>query len=463
MSTNLFNPADKRSYPVRWPLIRGKQLFQEIDERSKDGTEELLSVSHITGITPRSQKNVTMFQAESLVGYKLCKIGDIAANTMWTWQGAIGVSKFAGVVSPAYNVYRQKSDIFNPQYLDMLLRERQLVDVYHSLSTGIRPSRLRLYPDVFLTIKLPVPPREEQDQIVRFLDWKVSGINKLISNYRYQIALLDEMKQRKIDEAVIKGIRKSVLTHNDDIRWNIDYPEHWQIQRVRESFSFRKGLSITKANLEETGIAVISYGQVHSKKNSGVALNGDLIRYVNESYLTTNQSCLVEKGDFIFADTSEDVTGCGNCAYIDWDDTIFAGYHSIIAHPDGSINSKYLAYLFKSPTWRYQIRKKVNGVKVYSITQKMLKDTFILIPPADEQKEIVRYLDEVYAKIDVTIKKMEAKIANLQDLKICLIADTVTGKIDVRGIEIPEYEFVDEDTNADNEDDSEEEIEEQED
>ena len=86
-----------------------------------------------------------------------------------------------------------------------------------------------------------------------------------------------------------------------------------------------------------------------------------------------------------------------------------------------------------------------------------------MIPPADEQKEIVRYLDEVYAKIDVTIKKMEAKIANLQDLKICLIADTVTGKIDVRGIEIPEYEFVDEDTNADNEDDSEEEIEEQED
>ena len=152
MSTNLFNPADKRSYPARWPLVRGKQLFQEIDERSKDGKEELLSVSHITGITPRSQKNVTMFQAKSLVGYKLCKIGDIAANTMWTWQGAIGVSKYAGVVSPAYNVYRQKSGVFNPRYLDMLLRERQLVDVYHSLSTGIRPSRLRLYPDVFLTI-----------------------------------------------------------------------------------------------------------------------------------------------------------------------------------------------------------------------------------------------------------------------------------------------------------------------
>ncbi len=463
MSTNLFNPADKRSYPARWPLIRGKQLFQEIDERSKDGKEELLSVSHITGITPRSQKNVTMFQAESLVGYKLCKIGDIAANTMWTWQGAIGVSKYAGVVSPAYNVYRQKSDIFNSRYLDMLLRERRLVDVYHSLSTGIRPSRLRLYPDVFLTIQLPVPPREEQDQIVRFLDWKVSSINKLISNYRHQIALLDEMKQRRIDEVAVKGMRKGSLVRNDDIRWDIDYPEHWQIQRIRESFSFRKGLSITKANLEETGIAVISYGQVHSKKNSGVGLNKELLRYVNESYLTTNQSCLVEKGDFIFADTSEDVTGCGNCAYIDWDDTIFAGYHSIIAHPDGSTNNKYLAYLFKSPTWRYQIRKKVNGVKVYSITQKMLKDVFILVPPADEQEEIVHYLDDVCAKIDAAIAKMEGKISNLQDLKIRLVADTVAGKIDVRGIEIPEYEFADEDTDAENEDGGEEEIEEQED
>lgn len=178
MSTNIFNPVDKRKYPSRWLLYRGKQLFRVIDERSNKGTEDLLSVSHITGITPRSQKNVTMFKSESLIGYKLCQIGDIAANTMWTWQGAIGVSKYYGVVSPAYNVYRQKKEYFNPEYLDMLLREHQLVDVYHSLSTGIRPSRLRLYPDVFLTIDFPVPPRAEQDQIVRFLDWKVSEIKK---------------------------------------------------------------------------------------------------------------------------------------------------------------------------------------------------------------------------------------------------------------------------------------------
>lgn len=454
MSTNLFNPSDKRSYPSRWSLYRGKQLFRVIDERSEDGTEELLSVSHITGITPRSQKNVTMFQAESLVGYKLCQIGDIVANTMWTWQGAIGVSNYTGVVSPAYNVYRQNGDIFNPRFLDMLLRERGLIDVYHSLSTGIRPSRLRLYPDVFLTIRFPVPARDEQDHIVRYLDWKISGINNLIINHRRKIALLNEMKQNLIDQAVIKGIDNSATICNDDIRWNINYPKHWDIQRIRETFSFRKGLSITKANLEESGIAVINYGQVHSKKNSGVGLNEDLIRYVSPSYLASNSPSLVEKGDFIFADTSEDIASCGNCVYIDWDETIFAGYHSIIAHPSGFIDNKYLAYLFQSSTWRYQIRKKANGVKVYSITQKMLKDAFILIPPSDEQVKIVNYLDSICKQINALIEKESCKIDDLQDLKIRTIADVVTGKIDIRGIEIPNYEYVADETDTDSNEDA---------
>ena len=446
--------------PAHWQAHKMKHLFSERSEKGYPN-EPLLVASQNMGVVPKNvYGNRTVEAQKDLHLLKLVRVGDFVIS-LRSFQGGLEYAYYQGIISPAYTILIPHEPM-SGSYFRYLAKSKPFIGLLTLCVTGIREGQNIDYAKLKNHL-LPVPPREEQDQIVRFLDWKVSGINRLISNYRHQIALLDEMKQRRIDEAVIKGMRKSTIVHNDDIRWDIDYPEHWQIQRIRESFTFRKGLSITKANLEETGIAVISYGQVHSKKNSGVALNGDLIRYVNESYLTTNQSCLVEKGDFIFADTSEDVTGCGNCAYIDWDDTIFAGYHSIIAHPDGSINSKYLAYLFNSSTWRYQIRKKVNGVKVYSITQKMLKDTFILIPPIDEQEEIIRYLDEVYAKIDVTIKKMEAKIANLQDLRICLIADTVTGKIDVRGIEIPEYEFVDEDADADNEDDGEEDTEEQED
>ena len=295
-------------------------------------------------------------------------------------------------------------------------------------------------------MKIPVPPRSEQDQIVKYLDWKVSCINKLISNYRNQIEELEEMKLNRIDEVVIHGMQDKTLIHSEGIQWDIDYPKHWKLQRIKESFNFRKGLTITKENLEDTGVAVINYGQVHSKSNFGVGLNETLIKYVNHSYLNSSLSCIVEKGDFIFADTSEDITGCGNCAYIDWDEKIFAGYHTIIAHPNSFDNSNYLAYLFLSPSWRYQIRRRVNGVKVFSITQKMLKNVYILIPPVKEQNEIVRYLDDLCSKINIVITNVKEKISNLEELKNNLIADVVIGKIDVRNIEIPEYEFVEDET-----------------
>ena len=448
-----------KAIPAHWEVRRNKNIFTEqkeiVGEKSSNYT--LLSLT-LNGIVPRDMDGGGKFP-ESFDKYKIVRIGDMAfcLFDIDETPRTVGLSGHDGMLTGAYTIMHVSN--INSRFIYYYYLALDNGKMLKPLYSGLRKT---ININTFQSTKVPVPPRDEQDQIVRFLDWKVSSINKLISNYRHQIALLDEMKQQRIDKAVVKGLHERSFIHNDDIRWDIDYPEHWQIRRIRESFSFRKGLSITKANLEETGIAVISYGQIHSKKNSGVGLNEELIRYVNKTYLTTNRSCLVEKGDFIFADTSEDVSGCGNCAYVDQDDTIFAGYHSIIAHPAGSTNNKYLAYLFKSPTWRCQIRKKVNGVKVYSITQAMLKDAFILIPPATEQEEIVRHLDEVCAKIDVIIKKMEEKIENLQDLKIRLIADTVTGKMDVRGIEIPEYEFVEETIDGDSEG-CEEETEEQED
>ena len=437
MSTNVFNPSDRRDYPDRWPRHRGKELFTEVDSRCSSENEELLSVSHITGITPRSQKNVTMFQSESLVGYKICEEGNIVANTMWTWQGAIGVSQYHGVVSPAYNVYRQKNNAFNPRFLDLLLREPKLVDVYHSISTGIRPSRLRLYPDEFLTIDFPVPPREEQEQIVRFLDWKISLINKLISSCNAEIDDLHELQHQLINNAVCRGLESTELVNGSAASCHIG----WVVKRFKECFSLRKGLTITKDDLRKSGVKVISYGQIHSKNNDGLGVNSDLIRFVDKEYLFQVHS-IAEQGDFLFADTSEDVDGCGNCVYIDSSDLIMAGYHTIIAHPKCSEISRYHAYLFQSDLWRRQIQKGANGVKVFSITQTMLKNSYILIPSKVEQEEIIRYLDARCGIIKKLISRKKMYLDHLHEMKNSLISDVVTGKIDVRNVVIPEYEYV---------------------
>ena len=415
MSTNLFNPADKRSYPARWPLIRGKQLFQEMDERSKDGTEELLSVSHITGITPRSQKNVTMFQAESLVGYKLCKTGDIVANTMWTWQGAIGVSKFAGVVSPAYNVYRQKSDIFNPRYLDMLLRERQLVDVYHSLSTGIRPSRLRLYPDVFLTIKLPVPPREEQDQIVRFLDWKVSSINKMIA-----------IKEKR--RSLIFDLIQLYLFSDDASQFSIGrienaFPKNWESIKAKHIFSERK----EKGHAEEELLAVT--------QDKGVVFKKDCDNhYVQPSNLEDQK--LVCPVDFIIRLRSFQ----GGIEHSRIKGLVSAAYTVMELSPAYSHIEEYYGFLFKSKPFIQYLNSCVNDIRDgKKIDYKDFRDCSLPIPPISTLEKI----NALRKEYDNATEELNRYATLLRELRMCIISDTVTGKIDVRGIEIPEYEFVD--------------------
>jgi type I restriction enzyme, S subunit len=157
--------------PSHWDVLRAKCLFSEIDERSVTGKEDLLSVSHIRGVTKRSENNATMFLAKSNRGHKICRPGDLVINTMWAWMGALGVSPHAGLVSPSYGTYRPIGrNALLGGYAHHLLRTPQYVSEYNSCSTGIHASRLRLYPEQFLCIPVLRPPDEEQAAIVQFLN-----------------------------------------------------------------------------------------------------------------------------------------------------------------------------------------------------------------------------------------------------------------------------------------------------
>ena len=189
--------------PTHWDLCPAKWYFREVDERSETGSEELLSVSHITGVTPRSEKNVTMFKAESNVGYKLCRPGDLVINTMWAWMAALGVSKQAGIVSPSYAVYRpHPSSRLLGNYADLLLRTTTYKNEYICRSTGIRSSRLRLYPEEVLRIKLLCPPLEDQHAIVEFTSKKSTNARRAIDLAHDELSLLREYRTRLIADAV---------------------------------------------------------------------------------------------------------------------------------------------------------------------------------------------------------------------------------------------------------------------
>ena len=307
------------SIPSHWNVL---PMYAVAREKSICNCVDLplLSIYLDVGVIPFSDKaekrtNVT---SKDLSKYQRVDYGDFVLNNQQAWRGSVGVSFYTGIVSPAYIVLSM-NNLLDSKYANYLLRTHVMVDQYLINSKSVGSIQRNIYWPALKRVKIPVPPRSEQDQIVKYLDWKVSCINKLISNYRNQIEDLEEIKLNRIDEVVIHGMQDKTLIHSEGIQWDIDYPKHWKLQRIKESFNFRKGLTITKENLEDTGVAVINYGQVHSKSNFGVGLNETLIKYVNHSYLNSSPSCIVEKGDFIFADTSEDITGCGNCAYIDWD------------------------------------------------------------------------------------------------------------------------------------------------
>ncbi|MDE1306317.1 restriction endonuclease subunit S [Vibrio aestuarianus] len=183
---------------------------------------------------------------------------------------------------------------------------------------------------------------------------------------------------------------------------------------------------MTKANLQDTGIPCVSYGEVHSKFGFEVDPKKHALKCVSEEYLASSPYALLSKGDFVFADTSEDIDGSGNFTQLVSDETLFAGYHTVIVRPSLANYYRFVAYLFDSPEFRTQIRDAVKGVKVFSVTQAILKNVSVWLPSFEEQQKIANFLDHETAKIDTLIAKQEKLIELLKEKRQAVISHAVT-------------------------------------
>ena len=292
--------------------------------------------------------------------------------------------------------------------------------------------------------RLVNPNLFEQEKIANFLDEKSSQFDLIISKKEKLIERLEEAKKSLISEVVTgkvkvvktddgyELVKRSIEEMKDSgVEWLGKIPKDWEVKYFKHMFNFKKGLSITKADLKESGVPCVSYGEIHSKYRFELNPSKQNLQYVDEEYLSTGTSSLLEYGDFIFCDTSEDLNGCGNFTYLNEYSKVFAGYHTIIARANKEINYRYMAYLFDSNDWRFQIRSKVSGIKVFSITQSILKTTTVIQPYLIEQKHISDYLDIKCNGINHTIDKTKLQIEKLKEAKQSLISEAVTGKIEI--------------------------------
>ena len=414
--------------PHCWDVKKVKNIFHLIAEpAAKNNQCELLSVYTDIGVKPRAELEERGNKASTTDGYWIVKKGDIVVNKLLAWMGAIGLSEYDGVTSPAYDILRPHQQI-NGKFFHYLFRTPLCLSEFKKNSRGIMDMRLRLYFEELGNIYIPFPSYPEQQKIAQFLDDKTAKIDQAVALAEKQIALLKEHKQILIQNAVTRGLNPDVPLKDSGVEWIGQVPEHWDIKRFRNLFDFGKGLSITKENLQDKGIPCVNYGEVHSRYGFEVIPERDALKCVDSKYLVFNNSML-NKGDFVFADTSEDIEGSGNFTYLNSSTRIFAGYHTVITRLKITAIHRYIAYYFDSLSFRNQIRNKVKGVKVFSITQSILKGTFVLLPNLKEQQQIADYLDTQTAKIDQAIALKTAHIEKLKEYKSVLINDVVTGKV----------------------------------
>ncbi|TGS08816.1 restriction endonuclease subunit S [Mesorhizobium sp. M2E.F.Ca.ET.209.01.1.1] len=400
--------------PQGWEIHRAKYSFKEADDRSEAGGEELLSVSHKTGVTPRSQKNITMFMAESYEGHKVCRPGDIVVNTMWAWMAAIGVSRHVGIVSPAYGIYRPRaSGRFEPKFLDYLLRTEVYRAEYLRSSRGVTTSRLRLYPPDFLNIPLVQPPLDEQRLIVRLLDWHGAQTAKLIRAKKKIIALLNEQRQAIIHRAVTRGHDTNIRFKPSGIPWLGDVPEGWEVKRLKWAMRLQRGFDLPADRRIPGPHPVVSSGGIIDYhvdarvKGPGVVMgrygSTDAVFYIEHDFWPHNTSLFVT--DF-----------CGN---LPW----------------------WCFYILRT------ISKQDHSSKaaVPGVDRKDLFDIVVAVPPRLEQSNIVKGIEDSSRDLNQAITTISLEIGRIQEFRARLIADVVTGKLDVRAMaatmsEVPDAE-----------------------
>lgn len=410
-------------FPAHWEVLRIKNLFQEMDSRSETGSEELLSVSHYTGVTLKREslenEDDHLTNAESLVGYKLVQQGDLVINIMLAWNGSLGISPYNGITSPAYCVYRIKGDN-NPEYFGYLFTTNLFKAEFRRHSTGIIDSRLRLYSDKFFSIFTVVPPKNEQDEIVQYIKAQEEKINLFIQKKQRFIELLKEQRQTIITNAITKGVDVNKKSKNSGVEWLGDVPDHWKIVRLKflgESFI---GLTYSPVELvdKNEGIFVLRSSNIQNGKFT----TEDNV-YVNKEI---PEKLILKNGDILLCSRNGSAELIGKNILIDEQSAgnTFGAFMTVFR----SKLNYYLYYFFNSNVFKSQTSLFATST-INQLTNSILSNLTIAYPESlDEQKRIIEHIKTETATIDTAIAKAEREIELIREYKEAMIAEAVMGK-----------------------------------
>ncbi|MEP7197464.1 MAG: restriction endonuclease subunit S [Saprospiraceae bacterium] len=431
MEINVSNDINKATFlgeiPSQWKVLRIKNLFQEMDSRSETGSEELLSVSHYTGVTLKREslenEDDHISNAESLVGYKLVAKGDLVINIMLAWNGSLGISPHNGMTSPAYCVYRIKGNN-NPEYFAYLFITNLFKAEFRRNSTGIIDSRLRLYSDKFFSIFSVVPPKEEQDDVVQYIKAQEEKTNLFIQKKQDFIELLQEQRRAIINKAVTLGANKNIELNGTD--WVKNLPSHWKKGRLK-NYSTIKGRigfrGYTTSDLVDEGEGVLTLGATHINQVGLIDIRNPV--FISWEKYHESPEIKVSKNDVIIVQRG---STCGKAGLVQNDFGEMTINPSVVLVKNIKINSEFLLYFLLGDLIRDNIRQFVSNTAIPMLSQFQIGNFPIFCPPMEEQEQIVEYIKAETKAIDTAISKTEREIELIREYKEAMIAELVMGK-----------------------------------
>ena len=413
--------------PEHWEVGKLREILAKTNERNRPDLP-LLSVVREKGVILRditSMDENHNYIPDDLSNYKVVHQGQLAMNKMKAWQGSYGVSEHHGIVSPAYFVF----DIAGVSggYLNTAIRSKVYVPFFAQASDGVRIGQWDLSQARMGEIPLAVPPLPEQRAIVRYLDHVDRRIRRYVGTKRKLIALLEEEKQAVINQAVTRGLDPSVPLKPSGVEWLGDVPEHWDLMQLGRIGRFSKGIGGTKEDEAPDGVPCIRYGDLYKFHEFHILRSSSFVTELKSLDYTP-----IQFGDILFAGSGETIEEIGKSAVNLLKSQACCGSDIVLLRPQIAIDAKFSGYAVDCSQGRYQKSCMGRGITVMHIYGDELKYLWIAIPPMFEQAAIVQYLDKTTADIDAAITRARRQIELVEEYRTRLIADVVTGKLDVR-------------------------------
>jgi len=419
--------------PKHWIVLPNRAIFMEIKDREHP-EEEMLSITITRGIVP--QKDLLSDSAKKdssnsdKSAYKLVQPHDIAYNKMRAWQGAIAASNHRGIVSPAYVVMRLRQKANASAYFHHLYRTPQFAKEAERWSYGITSDMWSLRPEHFKLITTPLPPPDEQAAIVRFLDWANGRLERAIRAKRKVIALLNEQKQAIIHRAVTRGLDPSVPLKPSGSPWLNEIPTHWDMRPLKGICAIQSGITLGKDYGRQT-VRAYPYLRVANVQAGYTKLL--VIKTIRVPASEASRTML-KSGDVLLTEGGDaDKLGRGcvwnaeiaPCLHQNHVFSIRADRRHLVPH--------FLAALTTTNYARAYFQATAKQTTNLAATNKSKIGLFpVVLPLIDEQKLILSAIDETTSPIVRVARQHEREIELLREYRTRLVADVVTGKLDVR-------------------------------